>query len=64
VEQNNLALGYGFFKNRTIKLHALGWATIEDVWVVAEGNLLLLKRWLTSLFCPWKNLLMGKLLPN
>lgn len=28
----------GFFKNKTTQLHSLGWVTIEDVWVVANGR--------------------------
>lgn len=28
----------GFLKNRASILHSLGWATIEDVWVVVEGR--------------------------
>jgi hypothetical protein len=28
----------GFVKNRATRLHSLGWATIEDVWVVTESK--------------------------
>jgi len=28
----------GFVNNRVTRLHSLGWATIEDVWVVTESK--------------------------